>query len=163
MVRNVVIPIIVALLVIAASLFLFDKFARYASAVQETKLADCTNSVLIIPVRVPKGHAFRVDLRFPRTLPPTNGTLKPPFEFSGRVEVFQRTNSIGAFAIDSNKARLTQAGFVLTGEGSQVTNVARLDQFMEAGKEYVLRITLEPAPPATASVWLNWFVSRNDQ
>ena len=137
-------------------------YAIRVSIPENMKLADCTNNIVNVHLKVPKGHAYHLELRMPEIHAMPNGVVASTYKFTGRVRISSEASLITDFPIGSDRAWLTADGFVLTGVGSQSTNVPALSQFFQAQKGYHIEITLNPAPPPSTSLWLYWLQSRID-
>lgn len=160
--RNEIILIAAFSFPLIIGVWLIDSFASHASTPHSIKLADCTNEITSIHLKVPKGHAYQLELITPETHAAPNGTIASTYKFSGHIHISQGLSLIADFPIGSDNAWLTGTGFVLTGVGTQNTNVPPLGKFVEAGKSYQIEITLNPPPSSTSSIWLYWLQSRMD-
>lgn len=126
------------------------------------KLADCTNNVVKIHLKIPTGHAYQLELKGAGIMNLTGEGSKSSYNFSGRLRVFSDGSLCADMPIGSDKAWLTPSGFVLTGVGSQNTNVPPLWKFIQANMSYDFEISFEPSPPSGSSIWLYCLESRQD-
>jgi hypothetical protein len=127
------------------------------------KLADCTNSVVNIHLKIPAGHAYQLELKGPRIQFSTGGEWKSSYNFSGHLRISNNGSLLVDLPIGSDKAWLTGSGYVLTGAGMQNTNVPPLSKFIQSHKNYDFEISFKPPPPPGSSIWLYCTVSVKDQ
>lgn len=128
----------------------------------DMKLADCTNGVLNIHLKVPQGLRYELILGIPEIHASMNGTVTSSYNFSGSIRILSDGSLIADLPTGSDKAWLVPGGFVLTGAGPQNTNVPPLEQFIQPQKEYDIRVTLNPPPPPSSSIRLYWTRSLSD-
>lgn len=126
------------------------------------KLADCTNNVVNIHLKIPIGHAYQLELKGPEIQVLTGEGLKSSYNFSGHLRILSDGSLCADIPIGSDKAWLTASGFVLTGVGFQNTNVPPLSKFIQSNKSYDFEISFEPPPPLGSSIWLYCLESRRD-
>jgi hypothetical protein len=142
--------------------WLLHAYAIRVAIPHTMKLADCSNSVVNIRLKVPQGHGYCLDLITPEIQAMPNGTVISSCKFSGRVRISNGTSLVADFPIGSDKSWLTGSEFVLTGVGLQNTNVPPLSQFIQAQRDYDIEITFDSSPPPSSSIWLYWLQSRGD-
>lgn len=123
------------------------------------KLADCTNNIINIHLKVPEGHGYRLDLVASDSKPSPSGYRVSSYKFSGRIRISSRGSLISDFAIGSDTAGQAGGSFILTGDATYNRNVPPLSQFVEAQKDYDLQVTLNPMPPPSSSILLYWLRS----
>jgi len=164
-----ILPLVIALIMLAVPSG-FVAWVFYKASMQleypakELKLTDCTNNVVNIHLKLPRGHAHQLELKAPevRSLP-SNGNAVSSYRFAGRLRISSAGVQLANLPISSDKAWLTSSGYVLTGAGLQNTNVPPLSNFIHPNRDYDLEINFEPAPPTNASIWLYWRESKVDQ
>jgi hypothetical protein len=156
-------PIAVAAIPLIFGAWLLDDVGKRISVPQIMKLADCTNSTVIVHFKVPKGHAYHLELITPGVQAMPNGTVTSSYKFSGRIRISNGASMVADLPIGSDKAWLTASCFVLTGVGLQNTNVPPLSKFIQSHKSYNFEISFEPPPPPGSSIWLYCLVSARDQ
>ena len=133
--------------------WLLSVYAAHVEISREIKLADCTNGIAKIYLKIPKGHNYYLVLALP---------ADSIYMFSGRVHILRGTSMIADFAIKSDQAARKTSRFSLTG-GFQNTNAPWLSQFVEAQKEYNIDIDLNPPPPPASIVCLHWWQAYKDK
>jgi hypothetical protein len=144
--------------------WVLDAIGSRVSTPHAVKLADCTNQVMNIHVRTPRGHAYQLELHVPEIqFVPSSGKSVSSYKFSGHLRVSTAGAQLADLPIGSDIACLTESGFVLTGVGLQNTNAPPLNQFLQSGKDYDFEIGLIPPPPTNASIWLYWRESQIDK
>jgi len=155
-------PIAIAAIPVIVGAWLIDSCAAHVSSPYSMKLADCTNRVVDIQLKAPKGHGYQFQLHTPeaRTTTP-NGLMVSSYKFSGRIRISNGTALIADLPIDPDKVEMIESGFVLAGVDSQSTTVP-LGQFLQPQKDYDIKITFDPPPPPSSSIWLYWLQSRRD-
>jgi hypothetical protein len=135
------------------------------------KLADFTNNVVNIYLKIPAGHDYRLDLKTPETQVLTNVETSASYNFSGHLRISSNGSLLAdlpigsdkAWRIGSNKAWRNGSWYGLTGAGMQNTNVPPLSKFIQSHKSYDFEISFEPPPPPGSSIWLHCSVSGRDQ
>lgn len=152
-----VLPLVIALIMLVVSLgwrgLLIHKIWMETELPPlNLKLADCTNDVMNIHLKIPKGHAYQLDLNTPRMRVLPGGEWASPYKFSGHLRISSNGSLTADLPIGSDKARLTPSGYVLTGIDS-----------IQANKTYDFEISFEPSPPPGSSIWLYCLVSVRDQ
>lgn len=138
---------------------------------RHVKLADCTNSTLRFHLSVPKGAGFSLVLLSPEV---EKGIVHvkggPPYKFSGRVRISDRSPSVAEFFVSSDSAldachwregTNIHNGWRLTKHLS--TNYPGLDRFLTPQGEYDVEMAFEQAPPPSESVWLRWSQTGKDK
>jgi hypothetical protein len=143
--------------------WLLNAYAIRVSVPHAVKLLNCTNSVVKIHLKVPKGHAYHLELNTPGVQAMPNGTVTSSYKFSGHIRISNGVSLVADFPIGYDKAWLTGSCFVLTGVSFQNTNVPMLSQFIQAQKSYDIEITFDPSPPPSSSIWLYWLQSAKDR
>lgn len=144
--------------------WMLDAVGSRVSIPHSLKLADCTNNAVSIHLKVPKGHAYQLELQMPEIqFSPSNGKSVSLYKFSGRLRILTAGAQLADFSISSDKALLTGSGYVLTGVGLQNTNVPPLSDFLQSNKSYDFEISFEPTPPPSSSVWLYWREAKIDK
>lgn len=128
------------------------------------KLADCTNGLMNIHLKIPRGHAYHLALNIPEVqFLPRSGKSVSSYKFSGHLRILTAGAQFADLSIGSDKAWLTRSGYVLTGVGLQNTNVLPLSDFIQSDKSYDFEISLDPAPPPSSSIWLYWREAKIDK
>jgi hypothetical protein len=127
------------------------------------KLADCTNNVVNIHLKIPSGHDYQLSLKTPETHVLMKGKTSVSYNFSGHLRISRNGSLLADLPIGSDKAWLTGSGYVLTGVGMQNTNAPPLSKFIQSNKSYDFEISLDPPPPPGSSIWLYCLVSVKDQ
>lgn len=163
-----VLPVVIALVILVVSLgwrglLVHKMWMETELPPINLKLADCTNNVVNIHLKIPPGHNYRLDLETPGVQVPTDGETNSPYKFSGHLRISSNGSLITNLPISSDKAWQWQSGWYgLTGAGMQNTNVPPLSKFIQSRKIYDFEISFEPAPPTNASIWLYCLQSVND-
>lgn len=130
---------------------------------QELKLADCTNNVMNIHLKIPRGHGYQFELLTPGAQTTTpNGSIISSYKFSGRIRILSGTSLVADLPIGPDKVEFIESGSILTGVSSQNTSVS-LGQFLQPRKDYDIKITFDPPPPPSSSIWLYWLQSAKDR
>ena len=102
---------------------------------REIKLADCTNSITRIHLKVPKGHFYRLAF----TTSPSSTNI-----FSARFNIFEEAITVTNFSMSSEQTE------------SQC-------DFLRAQTDYDIEIRFDPTPPSSTAVWLRWLQSYKDR
>jgi len=157
-----IVPIAVAAIPLIIGVWLLNAYTIRASIPHAVKLADCTNSTVNLHLKVPKGHAYQLELITPAVKGMPDGTVTSSYKFSGTIRISNGTTSVADFPISSDKSWLTASCFVLTGVGSLNGAVPPLSQFIQPQKDYDVQITLNPPPPPSTAIWLYWLQSKMD-
>jgi hypothetical protein len=126
------------------------------------KLADCTNNVMNIHLKIPVGHDYRLDLETPETQVSVGGETNSLYNFSGHLRISSDGALIADLPIGSDKAWRNGPRYGLTGAGMQNTNAQPLSKFIQSHKSYDFEIIFEPPPPPGSSIWLFCLVSVQD-
>lgn len=153
-----VLPLVIALVVLVVALgwrgfFLHKIWMNTELPPVNLKLADCTNNVMNIRLKVPPGHDYQLSLKTPETQVSTNGETSGEYIFSGHLRILSNGLLIADLPINSDMAG-KDGWYGLAGAGIRNTNVPPLSQFIQSHKCYVFEIYFEPAPPTNASIWL---------
>lgn len=126
-------------------------YAIRVSVPYRIKLTDCTNSIINLHVKIPKGHAYHLELNTPDVHGKPDGTVTSSYKFSGEICISNNAVLISEFPISSDTAWLTASCFVLKG-----------GELIQAQKDYDIQIILDPLPLPPSSVWLYCLQSRMD-
>jgi hypothetical protein len=126
------------------------------------KLVDCTNSILKVHLKVPKGRGYNLVLG----MPGSEMAEKFPYKFSGRIQIIEDKSSIIDFPIGSELIQSCnwlngESGFILT--GFRNTNCPALSQFIHPQKDYDIEIDFDQSPPPSTSIWLFWLQAYKDK
>lgn len=151
-----VLPLIIALVILVVSLGWRSSLTHKMWLDTELpplnlKLADCTNNVMSIHLKIPNGHAYQLDLETPGMQVLPEGKWASPYKFSGRVRILIDGTVLADLPINSDKARLVPSGYVLTG----------ID-IVQPNKNYDFEISFDSPPPTNASIWLYCLQSAKD-
>jgi hypothetical protein len=161
-------PLVIAIIMVAFPLG-FIAWVYYKATMQvdyppqEAKLADCTNYPVNIHLKIPRGHAYQLELKTPETQIAPNGDRMSSYKFSGYVRISNNGVLLADIPIGSDKAWLTASSYVLTGVDLQNTNVPPLSKFIQSEQVYDFEINLEPPPPSAFSLWLYWREAKIDK
>lgn len=127
------------------------------------KLADCTNNVVNIHLKIPAGHDYQLDLKTPETRVLMGGETNVAYTFYGHLRISSNGLLIADLPISSDTAWQWQNGWYgLTGAGMRNTNVPPLSRFIQSNKSYDFEIRFETLPPTNASIWLYCLQSVKD-
>lgn len=126
------------------------------------KLADCTNTVVHIHLKVPLGHDYQLSLKTPETQVLTNGETSVSYNFSGHLRISNNGSLIADLPISSDKAG-QNGWYGLAGTGTQNTNVPPFSKLIQSHKSYDFEISFVPPPPPGSSIWLYCLVYVRDQ
>jgi hypothetical protein len=161
---SLVIMLVMAVVPLGFVIYLFHEMAMGTELLPvNLKLADCTNNVVNIHLKIPVGHEYRLDLETPGTQVLTNRETSASYNFSGHLRILNEGALIADLPIGSDKSWRNDSWFGLTGAGMQNTNVPPLSKFIQSHKSYDFEISFEPPPPPGSSIWLYCTVYAMDQ
>jgi|SRR5665213_1412369 len=125
-------PVVALGIFMVVGLWIVYIFANGTLIPREVKLTDCTNSVINVNFKVPKGHAFYLLLK-------TTSTNS----FSGNVKILEGTSVVTNLSISSS-------------------NTEAVCWFLQPQTNYVFQITFVAVPPKTAVwfKWLQAYKDR---
>jgi hypothetical protein len=142
-------PMAIAAVPLIFGVWLLDSWVARVSVPKTIKLSDCTNSMIEIQLKAPKGHGYQFELLTPEAQTTTNGLIISSYKFSGRIRILKGTSVIADLPIVPDKVEFIESGFILAGADTQ-NNTVSLGQFLQPQKDYDIQITLDPRPPPSS-------------
>jgi len=129
--------------------------AMHTPMPQQSKLIDCTGSVVTCSFNPRKGYAFSM-------------VMAGDSRLSGEVRIERRGNEVVVFNIDSQRGKpcnwLQTRGipeaWILTDD--LYTNYPGLQQYLTTGDEHRITFAFEHPPATNASVWMTWLEAYKD-
>jgi len=122
---------------------------------RQSKLIDCTGSVVTCSFTPRKGYTFAM-------------VMAGDSRLSGEVRIERRGEEVIAFNIDSQRGKpcnwLQTKGipeaWILTGD--LYTNYPGLQRYLTTGDEHRITFAFEHPPDTNASVWMTWLETYKD-
>jgi hypothetical protein len=156
-------PMVVAAIPMIIGTWFVYQYATRVEFPRKMKLAEDANGTFKFHLKIPSGRYYSMKLFVPGIQHLPNGKAVSTYTFSGHISISNNAGLIADFPLDSSHIPPSSDGFILAGAGVKNSDLPALNKFIQASRDYDIKVSLNPPPPPASSLWLCWQQTYRDR